>query len=70
MDVIKVDPEIMHGTPCFAGTRVPIRTLFDCFEHNYSVDQFLEDFPSVTRHQVNAILELATEKLLSVPVTK
>jgi uncharacterized protein (DUF433 family) len=70
MDVIKVDPEIMHGTPCFAGTRVPIRTLFDCLEHDYSIDQFLEDFPSVSREQVNALLELASEKLLAISVAK
>jgi uncharacterized protein (DUF433 family) len=70
MDVIKVDPEIMHGTPCFAGTRVPIRTLFDCLEHNYSIDEFLDDFPSVTREQVHALLELASDKLLAAPAAK
>jgi len=64
MDLIKVDPEIMHGTPCFAGTRVPIRTLFDCLEHDYSIDEFLEDFPTVAREQVNALLELASEKVI------
>jgi uncharacterized protein (DUF433 family) len=69
MDVIKVDPEIMHGTPCFAGTRVPVRTLFDCLEGNYTIEEFLEDFPSVTREQVNAILELASERVIPASAT-
>jgi len=64
MNVIKVDPEIMHGTPCFAGTRVPVQTLFDCLEADYSIEQFLEDFPTVTREQVNALLELASQKVI------
>ena len=64
MNVINVDPEIMHGTPCFAGTRVPLQTLFDCLEGDYSIQQFLEDFPTVTREQVNALLELASEKII------
>ena len=70
MDVIKVDPEIMHGTPCFAGTRVPIKNLFDYLHGNHSVNEFLDDFPSVTRDQVNEILELAIEKLLPVPISR
>ena len=70
MDVIKVDPEIMHGTPCFAGTRVPIRHLFDYLEGNHSIDEFLEGFPTVEREQVMAVLELASEKLLGAPIPR
>ena len=70
MNVIKVDPEIMHGTPCFAGTRVPIRNLFDCLEADYSVEGFLEDFPTVTREQVTAVLELASQKLLDLAIAR
>jgi uncharacterized protein (DUF433 family) len=51
------DPEILGGTPVFIGTRVPLRNLIDYLEDNYSVDEFLEQFPSVTRDQVNAVLE-------------
>ncbi len=44
---ISRDPEIMGGTPCFVGTRVPIKSLFDYIEEKYSLDEFLVDFPSV-----------------------
>jgi uncharacterized protein (DUF433 family) len=47
----------------FIGTRVPLRNLIDYFEEGYSVDEFLDDFPSVTRDQVLAVLELAHEAL-------
>jgi len=50
--VIKIDSEIMSGAPCFAGTRVPIQNLIDYLEGGDSIDEFLEDFPSVTRDQV------------------
>lgn len=62
--LIAVDPEIMHGTPCFAGTRVPVKSIFDWLERGHSVEEFLENFPSVSREQVNAVLRLACEKLL------
>jgi uncharacterized protein (DUF433 family) len=55
--VVKVDPEIMSGAPCFAGTRVPIQNLIDYLEGRDSIDEFLEDFPTVTREQVIALLE-------------
>ena len=61
MNPIRIDPEIMHGTPCFAGTRVPVKNLFDLLAHGRSVDYFLEQFPTVKR-------ELASEKVSS-PVT-
>jgi uncharacterized protein (DUF433 family) len=63
--VVVVDPEIMSGTPCFAGTRVPARTLIDHFEAGDSLDIFLEDFPTVTREQAIAFLEEASERMLA-----
>jgi uncharacterized protein (DUF433 family) len=52
-------PEILGGTTVFAGTRVPVRTLFDYLEDDYSLTEFLEFFPSVTRELALAILEQA-----------
>ena len=52
----------MHGTPCFAGTRVPVKSLFDHLEGGYTVDYFLDQFPSVAREQVLAVLEMSREK--------
>ena len=57
MNPVRVDPEIMSGTPCFAGTRVPVRTLFDVLEKGNSIDDFLAGFPTVTREQALAVLE-------------
>jgi len=62
--VIKVDPEIMSGAPCFAGTRVPIQNLIDYLEGGDSIDEFLEDFPSVGRNQVIWFLEEAKQSVL------
>jgi uncharacterized protein (DUF433 family) len=55
--VVKIDPEIMGGRPCFAGTRVPARTLIDCLEGGDPMEDFLEDFPTVSREQAVALLE-------------
>ena len=63
MNPIQVDPEIMGGTPCFAGTRVPIQNLFDLLAHGRSVDDFLGGFPTVAREQVLAVLDLASRRL-------
>ena len=63
--VIHSDSEILGGTPVFVGTRVPVRTLVDYLEGGYSVDEFLDNFPSVRREQVNAFLEQATRALLA-----
>jgi uncharacterized protein (DUF433 family) len=60
-----VDPEIMSGTPCFAGTRVPVRALLDYIEGGESLDDFLEQFPTVSRKQAIAFLEQASERLLA-----
>ena len=62
---VKIDPEIMSGTPCFAGTRVPARTLIDYIEGGDSLDDFLEDFPTVTRKQAIAFLEEASKRMLA-----
>ena len=62
--VISRDPEIMGGTPVFAGTRVPVQTLLDYLEAGDSIDEFLEGFPSVTRDQVIAFLEQAKDRLV------
>ena len=63
--VVKVDPEIMGGEPCFAGTRVPARTLIDYLEGGDTIDAFLEDFPTVSRKQAVALLEEASELLIA-----
>jgi uncharacterized protein (DUF433 family) len=52
--VIVVDPEIMNGTPCFRGTRVPFKNLIDYFEGGHSLSEFLQQFPSVTREMAGA----------------
>ena len=61
--LISRDPEIMSGAPCFAGTRVLVKNLFDYLEGASSLDDFLEDFPSITREQAVAVLEAAREQL-------
>lgn len=65
-NVVHVDPEIMSGTPVFVGTRVPLYNLFDYLEAGDSLDKFLASFPSVTREQAVAALELAREAVLEV----
>ena len=61
--VIHTDPEIQGGTPVFAGTRVPVKNLFDYLEAGDTLEDFLKSFPSVTREQAVAALELAREAL-------
>jgi uncharacterized protein (DUF433 family) len=63
--IISTDPEVMGGTPCFAGTRVPVQTLLDYLEAGDSIDEFLEGFPTVKREQVIAFLETATERMVA-----
>jgi len=62
--VVKIDPEIMSGAPCFAGTRVPIQNLIDYLEGGDSIEDFLEGFPTVSREQVVAFLEEAKDRVL------
>ncbi|MEO8497871.1 MAG: DUF433 domain-containing protein [Planctomycetota bacterium] len=61
--IIHSDPEIMGGTPVFVGTRVPVKNLMDYLEAGDSLDVFLAEFPSVSRTQAVAALELAKEML-------
>jgi uncharacterized protein (DUF433 family) len=63
--VVRIDPEIMSGAPCFAGTRVPIQNLIDYLEGGDSIEDFLEGFPTVSREQVIALLEEAKERVLA-----
>ena len=64
--LITIDPDILGGQPVFAGTRVPIETIFDHLEAGVSMDEFLDDFPTVSEAQAIALLETAT-KLLTLP---
>jgi len=61
--VIEIDPDKVSGTPVFAGTRVPIKNLFDYLEGGESIEDFLEGFPPVTRQQAIAVLEMAERSL-------
>lgn len=63
--VIVRDPEILGGTPVFRGTRVPLRNLLDYLEDDSTVDEFLADFPTVSRGQVVAFLEQASQKVVA-----
>jgi len=64
-DIITINQEIQSGTPVFSGTRVPIQSLFWHLESGVSIDEFLEDFPSVTKKQVIQLLELSNEMVNS-----
>lgn len=61
--VVHSDPEILGGTPVFVGTRVPLQNLIDYLAGGDSLDEFLDQFPSVTREQAQAALELARDAL-------
>ncbi|MBA3974487.1 MAG: hypothetical protein C0504_09755 [Candidatus Solibacter sp.] len=63
--VIVSNPEILGGTPCFRGTRVPVESLIDYLEAGDSLDEFLDNFPSVTRDAAVAALEEAKALLIS-----
>ena len=63
--IIHSDPEILSGTPVFVGTRVPVQSLFDYLEGGETLDEFLRQFPSVTRPQAIAALELARDSVLA-----
>ncbi|UYZ63768.1 DUF433 domain-containing protein [Hymenobacter weizhouensis] len=64
-DLITSDPDIMGGQPVFAGTRVPVESLFDHLEAGVPLDEFLDDFPTVARAQAVALLDLANKLLTS-----
>jgi uncharacterized protein (DUF433 family) len=61
--LISKGPEVLGGTPVFTGTRVPIETLFDYLEAGVSLDEFLDDFPSVSRDEAASLLEIASKRL-------
>jgi len=64
-DLITVDRDILGGTPVFRGTRVPVKTLFEYLENNYSLEVFIECFPTVTREMACRVLERSESALLS-----
>jgi len=57
--VVLIDPDILSGTPCFAGTRVPVQTLWDYLKAGDRITDFLEDFPTVTHEQIDAVIDIA-----------
>lgn len=63
--VVSVTPDVMSGTPVFAGTRVPVQTLLDYLEAGDSIGDFLEGFPTVKREQIIAFLEEAKDRVLA-----
>jgi uncharacterized protein (DUF433 family) len=64
-NVVHSDPEILAGTPVFVGTRVPVQTLFDYIEGGETLDEFLTQFPTVTREQALATLDQARDSVLA-----
>ncbi|MDT7604292.1 MAG: hypothetical protein QOF61_2289 [Acidobacteriota bacterium] len=63
--LIQRDDDILGGTPVFAGTRVPVQTLFDYLEEGDTLDEFLDDFPAVTRDHAVKVLEKMKEEFLA-----
>jgi uncharacterized protein (DUF433 family) len=61
-EIVSVDPELMHGTPCFRGTRVPVRLLLDDLKSGFTIDEFLAGCPTVSREFVEGYLELAQDR--------
>ncbi len=64
MQLITQNPNVMSGTPCFAGTRVPVSALFDNLNDGATVNQFVEWFPGVTLEQAKAVLQQASNEML------
>jgi len=62
--IVTSSPEVLSGTPVFAGTRVPVQTLIDYLEGGETIDDFLTGFPTVKREQVVAFLEEATARMV------
>ncbi|RYZ53319.1 MAG: DUF433 domain-containing protein [Chitinophagaceae bacterium] len=69
-DVIVTDPEVLSGQPVFKGTRVPVETLFDHLEAGVPLEEFLADFPTVTKEQAIATLAIANKLLTSKNIAK
>lgn len=64
-ELVWVDPNRLSGEPCFRGTRVPVQAMMDNLEDNLTLDEFLTDFPSVSRDQAIQFMELAKDALLA-----
>ena len=64
-DYININKEILSGNPVFKGTRVPIQTLFDHLEKGITLNEFLDDFPTVKREQAIAVIEIASKIMTS-----
>ena len=64
-ELITVNPNVLGGTPVFKGTRVPVRTLFEYLERGYSLEEFIECFPSVTKEMACRVLERSEAALLA-----
>jgi len=60
-EIVSVSPDLMHGTPCFRGTRVPVRVLLDDLKSGFTINEFLAGCPTVSRELVEEYLELAQD---------
>lgn len=69
-EIITIDKDILGGQPVFSGTRVPVESLFDHLEAGVPLDEFLDDFPTVSKQQAIALLEIANKILTSENVEK
>lgn len=69
-DLISIDLETMGGQPVFTGTRVPIETLFDHLEEGVSLDEFLEEFDTVSKPQAVGVMEIASRLLSSAKISE
>lgn len=69
-ELITIDNEILGGQPVFKGTRVPVESLFDHLEAGVPLDEFLDDFPTVSKDQVIALLNIANKLLTSKNISK
>jgi uncharacterized protein (DUF433 family) len=67
--IVTINPNIMHGVPCFAGTRVELQTFFDHLEADYTIEGFLQQFPTVRRDQVVRLLAVLREDAARVAVS-
>ncbi len=63
MNAVEINPNILGGTPVFAGTRVPVDAMFDHLRAGYTVDYFISQFPTVKRELVDAVLEMAKKRV-------
>lgn len=59
MGTVTINPKVQGGLPCFAGTRLPVTSLFDLLKRGYTVEEFLNDFPTISREQITAVRDMA-----------